>query len=54
MDEKYKIYCKKISDVLKNALRDNPKHFWNLSKGRPLIIKISPTQWRYFSDLERM
>jgi hypothetical protein len=28
MDEKYKIYCKKFSDDLKNASRDNPKHFW--------------------------
>jgi hypothetical protein len=25
MDEKYKIYCKKISDDLKNASRDSPK-----------------------------
>jgi hypothetical protein len=33
MDEKYKIYCKKISDDLKNASRDNPKHFWKILGG---------------------
>jgi hypothetical protein len=30
MDEKYKIYCKNISDDLKNASRDNLSHFWNI------------------------
>jgi hypothetical protein len=33
MDEKYKIYCKTISDDLKNASRDNPKHFWKILGG---------------------
>jgi hypothetical protein len=33
MDEKYKIYCKKISDDLKIASRDNPKHFWKILGG---------------------
>ena len=33
MDEKYKIYCKKNSDDLKNASRDNPKHFWKILGG---------------------
>ena len=33
MYEKYKIYCKKISDDLKNASRDNPKHFSKILGG---------------------
>jgi hypothetical protein len=33
MDEKYKIYCKKISDDLKYVSRDNPKHFWKILGG---------------------
>ena len=36
MDEKYKIYCKKISDDLKNASRDNPKHFWKILGGQQI------------------
>jgi hypothetical protein len=33
MDEKYKIYCNFFSDDLKNASRDNPKHFWKILGG---------------------
>jgi translation initiation factor 2 beta subunit (eIF-2beta)/eIF-5 len=33
MDEKYKIYCKKNSDDLKNASSDNLKHFCQILGG---------------------
>jgi hypothetical protein len=33
MDEKNTIYCKKNSDDLKNASRDNTKHFWKILGG---------------------
>ena len=54
MNEKYKIYCKKISDDLKNASRDNPKHFWKIlgehkRKQQP-NIEIN-TLYKFFKDL---
>jgi hypothetical protein len=54
MDEKYKIYCKKISDDLKNASRDNPKHFWKILGGHKRKqqpnIEIN-TLYDFFKDL---
>jgi len=30
MDDKYKIYCKRLSDDLQFSYKDNPKHFWKI------------------------
>jgi hypothetical protein len=54
MDEKYKIYCKKISGDLKNVSRDNPKHFWKILGGHKRKqqpnIEIN-TLYDFFKDL---
>jgi hypothetical protein len=54
MDEKYEIYCKKFSDDLNNASRDNPKHFWKILGGRKRKqqpnIEIN-TLYEFFKDL---
>ena len=43
MDEKYKIYCKKNSDDLRNASRYNPKHFWKIFNIRYYQLGINIT-----------
>jgi hypothetical protein len=54
MDENYKIYCKQNSDDLKNASRNNPKHFWNILKRFDVdlmysfIISSSPQALLFF------
>ena len=54
MNEKYKIYCKIFSDDLKNASRDNPKHFWKIlgknKRKQQQNIEIN-TLYEYFKDL---
>ena len=54
MNEKYEIYCKQISDDLKNASRDNPKHFWKTLGGHKRKqqpnIEIN-TLYEFFKDL---
>jgi hypothetical protein len=41
MDEKYKIYCKKISDHLKNASRDNHQLWGNTPVSKILLNSFS-------------